>query len=200
MNTTDNYQLSQWDGADRILREDFNADNRKTEEALASLRQEMQQQIDELKAANRYEKLLDYTSSTSSNQLNISLDGIRLLDYSRLDIHLESAASASAFYLRLNGSTDYTGGETGSINISQTYLAYCPNFAGKVSLEGRLFPLPTDDFCLFTYQQDDNSQFTICRSVCPLKPSAIRTLNVVCENSSQPILPGFRVIIHGIKR
>ena len=34
MNTTEHYQLNQWEGSDRIMREDFNADNRKTEEAL----------------------------------------------------------------------------------------------------------------------------------------------------------------------
>lgn len=36
MEQTTNYQLSQWDEKDRILREDFNADNAKTEQALAA--------------------------------------------------------------------------------------------------------------------------------------------------------------------
>lgn len=34
MEQTENYQLSQWDGEDRILREDFNADNAKVDAAL----------------------------------------------------------------------------------------------------------------------------------------------------------------------
>lgn len=37
MKKTDNYQLSQWDPTDRILREDFNADNLNVEKALAGL-------------------------------------------------------------------------------------------------------------------------------------------------------------------
>ena len=37
LNTTEHYQLNQWEGSDRIMREDFNADNRKTEEALTEL-------------------------------------------------------------------------------------------------------------------------------------------------------------------
>ena len=37
MNQTTNYQLSQWDAEDRILREDFNADNAKLEQALAGI-------------------------------------------------------------------------------------------------------------------------------------------------------------------
>ena len=38
MNYTKNYQLNQWDAADRVLREDFNEDNRKIEEALAAIK------------------------------------------------------------------------------------------------------------------------------------------------------------------
>lgn len=37
MNHTSNYQLSQWDKSDRILMEDFNADNAKVDTALAEL-------------------------------------------------------------------------------------------------------------------------------------------------------------------
>ena len=35
MNYTKNYQLNQWDAGDRVLREDFNEDNRKIDEALS---------------------------------------------------------------------------------------------------------------------------------------------------------------------
>ena len=34
MNYTENYQLNQWDAGDRVLREDFNADNAKIDAAL----------------------------------------------------------------------------------------------------------------------------------------------------------------------
>ena len=37
MNFTEHYQLNQWEGTDRVLREDFNRDNRKIEEAFLSL-------------------------------------------------------------------------------------------------------------------------------------------------------------------
>ena len=37
MNATTNYQLSQWEASDRVLRTDFNADNAKIEAALSSL-------------------------------------------------------------------------------------------------------------------------------------------------------------------
>lgn len=37
MNQTSNYQLNQWDAEDRIMREDFNADNAKIDAALAEM-------------------------------------------------------------------------------------------------------------------------------------------------------------------
>lgn len=37
MAETGNYQLNQWESTDRILREDFNADNAKVDQALGSL-------------------------------------------------------------------------------------------------------------------------------------------------------------------
>ena len=39
MNYTKNYQLNQWDPTDRVLREDFNEDNRKIEAALGAIQQ-----------------------------------------------------------------------------------------------------------------------------------------------------------------
>ena len=38
MKQTSNYQLNQWDPEDRILREDFNADNSKIDAALAEVK------------------------------------------------------------------------------------------------------------------------------------------------------------------
>ena len=39
-NQTANYGLNQWEATDKVMREDFNADNRKIEEALAQLQSE----------------------------------------------------------------------------------------------------------------------------------------------------------------
>ena len=47
MNATTNYQLSQWEAEDRVLRTDFNADNAKIEAALSSL-EERTQAVDAL--------------------------------------------------------------------------------------------------------------------------------------------------------
>ena len=49
MKYTEHYQLNQWDAADRVLREDFNADNAKLDAALGGL----QTQVDTLAAHHR---------------------------------------------------------------------------------------------------------------------------------------------------
>lgn len=62
MNTTDNYQLNQWEGTDRILRTDFNADNLKTDDAVA----ELQTDVDAL-ASKAGAQLLKTISVTGKN-------------------------------------------------------------------------------------------------------------------------------------
>ncbi len=43
MNYTKNYQLSQWEPSDRVLRTDFNEDNRKIEEALGGIQNQVRE-------------------------------------------------------------------------------------------------------------------------------------------------------------
>ncbi len=45
MEHTTNYNLNRWESADRIMMEDFNEDNRKTEEALTSLAAQVAQKV-----------------------------------------------------------------------------------------------------------------------------------------------------------
>ena len=81
MNQTANYGLNQWDEQDRILREDFNADNAKIEAALAALTK-----------ASAYEKLLSVTTTENQNEIALDLSGIDLTQFRKLelDIHLGS--------------------------------------------------------------------------------------------------------------
>ena len=61
MRQTANYQLSQWDAEDRILRENFNRDNEKIDEA-----------IDQ---ANRMVRLLDVVTDSEAEQVDLDLTG-----------------------------------------------------------------------------------------------------------------------------
>ena len=61
MKKTQHYGLCQWDGEDRILREDFNEDNAKLDTAIA-----------EVKERNYFEKLAD--SKAGAGKLELILD------------------------------------------------------------------------------------------------------------------------------
>lgn len=75
MNTTEHYQLNQWEGSDRIMREDFNADNRKTEEALTELAETVAQKVGqaEVDASLKWVKIGDATLSGDSNSLSVAI-------------------------------------------------------------------------------------------------------------------------------
>ena len=93
---TANYQLSQWDAEDRILREDFNSDNQKIDETMAAL-----------KAGNYFEKLADVTTTQSCQQLDVDLSGVDFTQYDRLIIHpMIKTDTVHSAILRLNGRSD----------------------------------------------------------------------------------------------
>ncbi len=75
MNTTEHYQLNQWEGSDRIMREDFNADNRKTEEALTELADTVAQKIGqaEVDATLKWVKIGESVLSGSAKGVSVSV-------------------------------------------------------------------------------------------------------------------------------
>ena len=98
LNTTDHYQLNQWEGTDRILRTDFNADNAKVDAAIAAVRD-----------ACPMVKLLDTSLQTAASQMTVSLPTAVLDQYRELWAYmtLGSDTTATYIYLRLNNLTEY---------------------------------------------------------------------------------------------
>ena len=76
MEQTSNYQLSQWEAQDRILREDFNTNNMKLDQALA-----------EINATNSYVKVLDVTLAADTPSWTIDMSSIDLRDYQKLILY-----------------------------------------------------------------------------------------------------------------
>lgn len=75
LNTTEHYQLNQWEGSDRIMREDFNADNRKTAEALTELAGAVAQKVDQAQvdATLKWVKIGESVLSGNSNTLSFTI-------------------------------------------------------------------------------------------------------------------------------
>ena len=91
---TPNYNLNQWSKDDRVLMEDFNADNAKIDAAIgavaakaASLAAEKADKaaLDAVAAACPYVKLLDYTSTAAVTRLDVDVSGIDFTQYHKIE-------------------------------------------------------------------------------------------------------------------
>ena len=69
MGQTEKFGLNQWDSADRILREDFNADNAKIEQAMTAL--EGGQEV--LRSENRLVRLEEWSFDEDANPISFPL-------------------------------------------------------------------------------------------------------------------------------
>lgn len=114
MQKTTNYQLSQWDAEDRILREDFNQDNKKLDDAIAALRD-----------ASPLVKLLDFTTQSSQSKVEISLADLDLRNYRELWMYITFSSTTTEtnfVYLTLNDIKQYwdssTSTQYGLVTIS----------------------------------------------------------------------------------
>lgn len=103
MKKTQNCQLNQWDGDDRIMREDFNADNAKIDAALAAEEQARKRDRTELDAAvaqaARFVKLLDITLSVDTEYVEADISSITWGNWQNvhLDIDLHNGSQGYLF-------------------------------------------------------------------------------------------------------
>ena len=103
MKKTQNYQLSQWDGDDRILREDFNADNAKIDAALGAEEQARKKDRAEVDAAAaqkaRFVKLKDIALSADTQYVEVNVSDIAWGNWQNvhLDIDLHNGSQGYLF-------------------------------------------------------------------------------------------------------
>ena len=94
MTKTEHYQLNQWDAADLIRREDFNADNAKLDAGLAALREAVSAEaaaretaVTVLETKSRFAKLWEVTLTAESGNIELDLSGV---EWSKWDkVHLD---------------------------------------------------------------------------------------------------------------
>ena len=118
-NYTAHYQLHQWEPEDSFLRTDFNEDNKKVDSALKELTDTINTKtsqlsatltgrVSELNHARRTDLLLDQTLESDASTVSLSLTGINLREYYRLDlvVHAMAAGIYPHIYMRFNGRSD----------------------------------------------------------------------------------------------
>lgn len=146
MKQTTNYQLNQWETQDRILREDFNADNFKIEQALKVL----QAEIEAARAAVPIVKLLDYTVPTDTSEVVLDVSGIDWSQYAAVTLYsnaraaLTSGTSNPYILFDVDGCT-YANGQEHALAFSANSSAAIPGFL-RIDMEGLC---PTDTLSAF---------------------------------------------------
>lgn len=120
MNTTEHYQLNQWEGSDRIMREDFNADNRKTEEALTELADTVAQKVGqaEVDAALQWVKIGESVLSGSAKSVSVTVENV---EQYRCLLLLYDVSGGTEVSLRWSGSSAITLSNAGWDNLKRSF-------------------------------------------------------------------------------
>lgn len=120
MNTTEHYQLNQWEGSDRIMREDFNADNRKTEEALTELADTVAQKVGqaEVDAALQWVKIGESVLSGSAKSVSVTVENV---EQYRCLLLLYDVSGGTEVSIRWSGSSAITLSNAGWDNLKRSF-------------------------------------------------------------------------------
>ena len=122
MNYTENYQLNQWEQSDRVLMEDFNADNAKLDAALKA----NADAVTELSNRSRFTKLKEFTSTEASSFLEIYLNDI---DWAAWDkVHVDIQAPRGGSYYFYVADAESSSGHIGSISCNSNSGSSFGNF------------------------------------------------------------------------
>lgn len=194
---TSNYQLSQWDAEDRILREDFNGDNSKLDEALKSQAEALAAETAARKAADCYVKLMDLTLTENTQKWDIDMSGIDLTQYQKLVIYPRLGGNTNQWvYIHINGTS------TECANVPMRNDPTRQNFG---VCEYTLLPELPNIYMIQLGITSNVSSSTIglygCR--CPSLESGVThldTLNLWFNSASYHILAGSTIQIYGLKR
>ena len=206
MNQTAAHGLSQWEAQDRILREDFNADNFKIEQALGALAEtqrqtaealaEAQSALAALRETRHYVKLADYTTTEASKQFDLDVSQIDFTQYFKIELSLETTLTNDAIRVLTNGATSgYTGFSSGN-SYSPGQLV---NFSAPSGYNQRLS-------CILQFNAPQAGAAIRCiymgstaieTCYAPVQWQNLRTLNF----TSQYTIPaGTRVILMGVAK
>ena len=201
MKQTENYGLNQWELADRIQMEDFNGDNEKVDAALAGLREE----IAAVRGSVLCEKLVDYTTTAAAQQVDIDVSGIDFTQYVRIDLSINDTGNTGNLNLRVNHLTSYTDvntvGSGSGLNAStDTVLVRLWSENGCVSGILAFNPPQAETYIHCYYSTGQATACSNAHRFAACKWKDLRTLNLICPDTSCKIPAGSRVIITGIRK
>lgn len=142
-NHTTNYQLNQWAKSDRVMMDDFNADNATLDAALKANADAIAAETAARIADDPYPTICEVVTAQAKAQVSMDLSAVDLTEYSHIDLTIDPPAPVSSSYsvlVRPNGLTSGYQLVTALSNYSSpTYLLAYPIGASTCGL----FSTPT---------------------------------------------------------
>ena len=143
MTKTTNYQLNQWAKSDRVMMDDFNADNATLDTALKANADAIAAETAARIADDPYPTICEVVTAKAKTQVSMDLSAVDLTEYSHIDLTIDPPAPVSSSYsvlVRPNGLTSGYQLVTALSNYSSpTYLLAYPIGASTCGL----FSTPT---------------------------------------------------------
>ena len=138
MTKTTNYQLNQWAKSDRVMMDDFNADNATLDAALKANADAIAAETAARIADDPYPTICEVVTAQAKAQVSMDLSAVDLTEYSHIDLTIDPPAPVSSSYsvlVRPNGLTSGYQLVTALSNYSSpTYLLAYPIGASTCGL------------------------------------------------------------------
>ena len=201
---TTNYQLCQWDGEDRILRTDFNADNAKIDAAIADNAAAIAAEAEARAAGDFRVRLLDKTLQGGVT-VDVDLSGIDFSPYLWVELYISCPASTGDFVIRFNGISSYQSGSASSglgYNYTTAYAGLgARDSDGTASLSARIWTCPGGSLLHCVCEQVASGALNHLHTSCTTTLNQLQSLSMECENTVSNSIPaGSRILLYGVRR
>ena len=205
MTKTTNYQLNQWAKSDRIMMDDFNADNAKIDAALKANADAIAAETTARVAGDALVKLMTATLEESTHTWQVDVSSIDLTQYAKLLIYPYLETNNSQFaYLRVNGKNTGYAQNNGATSFDS--LMYVNTGKNDISHFGAreivaIPRLPAVFFFSASAEIGASKNFVISRT--PDLDAGTTHLNTLdfclLSENNNPLLAGSKVHIYGLK-
>ena len=189
MRKTANYELNQWDPGDRILREEFNADNAKIDNAIEAVREALPIVF-----------LREVVTTADAKQVDLELSDIDWNAYRHIRVRVEALGTNSYDgSLLLNGQTgsaSYTGNSIAGSSAAHSSTA--GRFYVSIAGASRFYSEIRLSCAGINWPQCESTTFGVTDqtfSYCLRTAEPIRTLNLI--HSGPGLLAGSKFTVWG---
>lgn len=186
MKYTKNYQLNQWDAADRVLREDFNRDNEKIDSALAAV---------------PYAKIKEVLVHTPTAAVDLDVSDVDFSRYLKIELFLQCPEYRDSISVQVNHLTNgycyggTSGGSSGNTNTTGALASFRQYGYGVL-----LFytPHPQGQVGCVTITSNGSNSFSGEQRIAPITWEELHSFNFSVYQTTFPV--GTQIALFGVKK